>query len=148
MSPNHPQLWAFLSYGALVLLFKREFGKALDWAERASDVPNCQYWALAHAAVALSFLDRPNEARQMVERLLAEQPTFTRTFAEKKLFYLERPEQLALYLKGLDKAGVPAMQIGISGGEGLSLLGGAGETALAALAELNEGWLPEFMDGA
>ena len=29
MSPNHPQLWAFLSYGALVLLFMREFEKAL-----------------------------------------------------------------------------------------------------------------------
>ncbi len=108
MSPNHPQLWAFLSYGALVLLFMREFEKALNWAERASDVPNCQYWAFAHAAVALAYLDQPNEARQMVERLLAMQPAFTRTFAEKKLFYLERPEQLALYLDGLDKAGVPA----------------------------------------
>jgi len=44
----------------------------------------------------------------MVERLLAEEPAFSRTFAEKKLFYLKRPEQLTLYLGGLDKAGVPA----------------------------------------
>ncbi len=107
MSPNHPQLWAFLSYGALVLLFKHEFERALDWAERASEIPNCQYWALAHATVALNYLDRPKETRQMVERLLAKQPTFTRAFAERKLFYLKRPEQLALYLDGLDQAGVP-----------------------------------------
>jgi tetratricopeptide (TPR) repeat protein len=107
MSPNHPQLWAFLSYGALAFLFKHEFEKALDWAERASDIPNCQYWAIAHATVALNYLDRPKETRRMVERLLAEQPIFTRAFAEKKLFYLKRPEQLALYLDGLDQAGVP-----------------------------------------
>jgi len=108
MSPNHPQLWAFLSYGALTFLFNHNFERALDWAERAGDIPNCQYWAAAHAAVALAYLDRPDEARRMVERLLAEQPAFSRAFAEKKLFYLKRPEQLKLYLDGLDKAGVPA----------------------------------------
>ncbi|MEE8453717.1 MAG: hypothetical protein V3R90_02970, partial [Limibaculum sp.] len=108
MSPNHPQLWAFLSYGALTFLFNHDFERALDWAERAGDIPNCQYWAAAHAAVALAYLDRPDEARRMVERLLAEEPAFSRAFAEKKLFYLKRPEQLKLYLEGLDKAGVPA----------------------------------------
>jgi len=107
ISPNHPQLWAFLSYGALVFLFKHEYEKALDWAERANDIPNCQYWAMAHAVVALNYLDRPEETRRMVERLLAEQPAFTRAFAERKLFYLKRPEQLALYLDGLVQAGVP-----------------------------------------
>jgi len=108
MSPNHPQLWAFLSYGALTLLFNHDFERALDWAERAGDIPNCQYWATAHAAVALAYLDRPDEARRMVEKLLAEQPAFSRAFAKKKLFYLKRQEQLKLYLDGLDKSGVPA----------------------------------------
>ncbi len=108
MSPNHPQLWAFLSYGALNYIFNHDFEKALDWAERAGDIPNCQYWATAHCAVALAYLDRPDEARRTVGRLLAEQPAFSRAFAKKKLFYLKRPEQLKLYLDGLDKAGVPA----------------------------------------
>ncbi|MGH6932937.1 MAG: tetratricopeptide repeat protein, partial [Dongiaceae bacterium] len=108
MSPNHPQLWAFLSYGALALLFDHQFEKALAWAERAHDIPNCQYWATAHAAVALAYLERPKEGRRMAERLLAEHPKFTRAFAARKLFYLKRPEQLRLYLEGLDKAGVPA----------------------------------------
>jgi adenylate cyclase len=108
MSPNHPQLWAFLSYGALNFIFNHDFERALDWAERARDIPNCQYWAIAHAVVALAYLDRPDEVRRMVKRLLADQPTFSRAFAEKKLFYLKRPEQLQLYLDGLDKAGVPA----------------------------------------
>jgi TolB-like protein/Tfp pilus assembly protein PilF len=107
MSPNHPQLWAFLSYGALNYIFSHDFEKALDWAERARDIPNCQYWATAHAVVALAHMDRADEARKMVEALLAEAPVFTHAFAERKLFYLKRPEQLKLYLDGLDKAGVP-----------------------------------------
>lgn len=107
MSPNHPQLWAFLSYGALVLLFDQQFEKALDWAERARDVPNCQYWATAHTVVALAYLERQDEAQQMVRKLLVEQPEFSSNFAEKKLFYLKRSDQLQLYLEGLAKAGVP-----------------------------------------
>ena len=108
MSPNHPQLWAFLSYGALAYLFNHEFDKALAWAEQAYDLPNCQYWATAHAVVALNYLDRPEETRQMVERLRQEQPAFTCAFAKRKLFYLKRPEQLALYIDGLRQAGVSA----------------------------------------
>ncbi|MGI9422514.1 MAG: adenylate/guanylate cyclase domain-containing protein [Hyphomicrobiaceae bacterium] len=106
MSPNHPQLWAFLSYGALNFIFNHEFERALDWAERARDIPNCQYWATAHAAVALTYLDRPVDARKMVANLLSEQPNFSLVFAEHKLFYLKLPEQLELYLRGLEKAGV------------------------------------------
>ena len=106
MSPNHPQLWAFLTYGALNFLFARQFEKALDWAERAADIPNCQYWALSHAVVALSYLERKDEARKMVNRLLQERPDFTLTFAQKRLFYLKREDQLKLYLEGLEAAGV------------------------------------------
>ncbi|MGI9355070.1 MAG: tetratricopeptide repeat protein, partial [Rhizobiaceae bacterium] len=108
ISPNHPQLWAFLSYGALNFIFNHDFERAYEWAERARDIPNCQYWATAHAAVALAYLNKLEEAQRMVERLLAERPEFTRAFAKKKLFYLKRPEQLQLYLEGLGKAGVSA----------------------------------------
>jgi TolB-like protein len=108
MSPNHPQLWAFLSYGALAFIFSQDFNRALNWAERALDIPNCQYWAMAHAAVALAYLNRPSDAQRMVGRLLIERPAFSRAFAERKLFYVKRREQLELYLEGLDKAGVPA----------------------------------------
>ncbi|MDA1090352.1 MAG: phosphoribosylformylglycinamidine synthase subunit PurL [Proteobacteria bacterium] len=51
-------------------------------------------------------------------------------------------------LAAAEKAGVAAMQIGITGGNGLSLLGGAKETALTALRDANEGWLPAYMAGA
>jgi tetratricopeptide (TPR) repeat protein len=42
LSPNDPQRWAFLTYGALALIFKRDFEAAVKWAERASVIPNGQ----------------------------------------------------------------------------------------------------------
>ena len=99
---SEPVLWPRLGEGD-----EATTQATLDWAERARDIPNCQYWATAHAVVALAHMDRADEARKMVEALLAEAPVFTHAFAERKLFYLKRPEQLKLYLDGLDKAGVP-----------------------------------------
>ena len=107
LSPNDPQRWAFLTYGALALIFKQDFETALAWVEKASVVPNRQYWTIAHKAVALAYLDREDEARRSVADLLAEKPGFTTAFAKRKLFYLKRPEQLKLYLDGLRMAGAP-----------------------------------------
>jgi TolB-like protein len=107
LSPNDPQLWAFYSYGALALIFKGDHERALEWTERASAIPNCQYWTRAHRCVALAHLGRLDEARVSAGRLLAEMPTFSLRFAREKLFYLHEPEQIGAYLDGLRLAGVP-----------------------------------------
>lgn len=107
ISPNHPQLWAFLGYGSMTFLFDQQFEKALEWAERARDIPNCQYWATAHAVVALAYLDRAADCARMVENLLREEPRFSIDFARRKLFYLKRQDQMELYLRGLEQAGLP-----------------------------------------
>ncbi|MCO6414555.1 MAG: winged helix-turn-helix domain-containing protein [Thiogranum sp.] len=106
LSPNDPQLWAFFTYGALALLFKQEFTRALEWTERASAIPNCQYWTTAHKIVALSYLGRKAEAQRAVARLLQQQPGFTQAFAREKLFYLKQPQQIEMYMRGLGMAGV------------------------------------------
>lgn len=107
LSPNDPQRWAFLTYGALAQIFKRDFANAVKWAERASEIPNCQYWTIAHKAVALAHLGDHENARRSVASLLIEKPGFTQAFARKKLFYLKNPEQLQIYMEGLALAGVP-----------------------------------------
>jgi len=107
LSPNDPQLWAFYSYAAQSLLFQKEFEKALRYTERASAIPNYQYWTTAHMAVALAYLGRDQEAKNAVGRLLQQNPNFSIAFAREKLFYLKMPEQIELYLKGLEMAGVP-----------------------------------------
>jgi TolB-like protein len=108
LSPNDPQLWAFLTYGALALIFKGDFARAVEWAERATDIPNCQYWTAAHKAAALALQGRADEARRATTQLLREMPEFTCAFARDKLFYLKEPRQIELYLDGLRRAGVPA----------------------------------------
>lgn len=107
LSPNDPQRWAFLTYGALAHIFSRDFRTAVQWAERASEIPNCQYWTTAHKAVALAYLNDREGAGRAVELLLRQQPGFTIEFARRKLFYLKDPEQLRLYAEGLARAGVP-----------------------------------------
>jgi TolB-like protein/Tfp pilus assembly protein PilF len=106
LSPNDPQLWAFYSYAAQALLFRKDFEKALQYTERASAIPNYQYWTTAHMAVALAYLGRDREAKQAVKRLLNQNPNFSIAFAREKLFYLKMPEQIELYLNGLKMAGV------------------------------------------
>ena len=107
LGSHDPQRWAFLSYGALALLFSGRHEEALEWTERASAIPNCQYWTTAHRVVALAHLGRDEECARAVATLRAECPRFTQEFARRRLFYLKRPEQLSLYLDGLAKAGVP-----------------------------------------
>lgn len=107
LSPNDPQLWAFYSYGALAMIFKGEYARALQWTDKAASIANCQYWTRAHRAVALAHLDRLDEARQAGERLLREMPRFSCRFAREKLFYLREQDQVEGYLQGLRLAGIP-----------------------------------------
>ncbi len=91
----------------MAFIFNGDFPQAVTWAKNALQVPNCQYWANAHLVVALAHLGLSAEAGDAAAQLLARKPKFSCEFARKKLFYIKRPEQLALYLDGLSKAGVP-----------------------------------------
>jgi TolB-like protein len=108
LGAHDPQRWAFLSYGALALIFAGRYDEAVEWADQAASLPNCQYWTTAHRVVALTKLGRRDEADATVRALLHQCPEFSLDFARRKLFYLKRPEQLELYLGGLAEAGLPA----------------------------------------
>jgi TolB-like protein len=108
LGAHDPQRWAFLSYGALALLFAGRFEEALEWADRAAALPNYQYWTTAHRLVALTRLDRRDEADAVLRTLQRQCPDFTVAYARQKLFFLKRDEQLDLYLGALADAGVPA----------------------------------------
>ena len=90
----------------MAFVFKSDFAKAVTWAKDALQVPNCQYWANAHLTAALAHLGRSAEASDAAAQLLEKKAVFSCAFAKKKLFYIKRPEQLALYLDGLRKAGL------------------------------------------
>ena len=78
---------------------------ALERAEEAWSIPNCQYWTWAHQAVALARLERPEALARARQHLQRACPGFSLAFAREKLFYIERRDQLEDYLEGLALAG-------------------------------------------
>jgi adenylate cyclase len=105
LSTNDPQRWAFFTYGALALILNKNFERALEWTERAAEIPNHQYWTLAHKAVALAYLGRAPDAKRALDAAVAAQPDLSIAFARRKMYFLKRAEQLAFYLDGLKLAG-------------------------------------------
>ena len=75
-------------------------------------------------------------------------PAHAWLFGEDQGRYVVTTRDADEILSAAEKAGVGAMQIGITGGDGLSLIGGPKETALATLRTANESWLPDYMGGA
>jgi TolB-like protein len=107
LSPHDPLRWAFYSYRALAHLFAREFDLAEEWARKATRVPNCHYWGFSHRVAALGHLQRPDELETALTELRRINPDFTCELAQRRLFYVKDPDQVALYINGLRKAGVP-----------------------------------------
>jgi adenylate cyclase len=107
LSPNDPQLWAFYTYGALTLLFQGKYNDAIEWCDHAHNIPNCQYWTTAHKIVAYAYLDNSEAVGVEKIRLARELPEFSLSFAREKLFYLQKQEQIDLYIEGLRRAGIP-----------------------------------------
>lgn len=108
LSPFDPHRWAFYSYGALAHLLGGHFGDALDWARKATRVPNCHYWPFAHCVSALGHLHGMDAAGAAVAELLERKPDFSCAFARRRLFFIKNPAHLELYLEGLRRAGIAA----------------------------------------
>lgn len=92
----------------MALIFNRNFDFALQWTEQVLLIPNCQYWALAHQAVALAYLDRLDEAKLSLQKAREQAANFSLAYAEEKIFYLKKQDQIDLYLNGLQLAGIEA----------------------------------------
>lgn len=107
LSPHDPFRWAFYSYRSLAHLFQGDYVSAAAWARRSIRIPNAQYWARAHLTSALGHLGDPEEIEAARADLLEIKPDFTVAFAREHLFYLKLPEQISIYLEGLERAGIP-----------------------------------------
>jgi TolB-like protein/Tfp pilus assembly protein PilF len=106
LSPYDPQRWAFYSYRALAHILACEFEQALQWAQRATRVPNCHYWPFVHRVAALGYLQRESELAVALAELRQRKPDFSCAFARARLFYIKDPEHLERYVQGLRMAGV------------------------------------------
>ncbi len=107
LSPHDPWRWAFMSYRSLVHIFLEQYEEAADWANKALQVPNCQYWANAHLCSALGHLEKLDAAQIAASELLRRKPGFSLAYTRKRLFYIKSAAQVAQYIDGLRKAGLP-----------------------------------------
>jgi TolB-like protein len=106
LGPYDPQRWAFYSYRALAHLCAREFERALEWAQKATRIPNCHYWPFAHRVSALGHLQQKDQQGTAIAELLGRKPEFSCRFARRRLFYVKNPAHLDVYVDGLRMAGM------------------------------------------
>ena len=68
-------------------------------------------------------------------------------FGEDQARYVVSTNDTNKILDAASNANVSAIQIGLTGGQGLSLISGTKETPINTLRNINESWLPNYMDG-
>ena len=106
LSPRDPNLWGFLMIKAQAFLFMESYEEALDWARNALRQPNAGLWAYATEVVALAHLDRIEDARQALRRVMAIKPNFNMDFVISTV-QMMRMAGSERYIDGLRKAGLP-----------------------------------------
>ena len=118
LSPHDPQRWAYYSYRALAHLLAEEFELAVEWAQRASRVPNSHFWPLAHRVSALGHLPRPQDIPGAIAELLHRKPDFTCSYARERLLLHQRPEASCPLCRGTSQSGDQGMTTKISAERG------------------------------
>ena len=109
LSPRDPAAWAFYSVRAWARFLLRDYEAGVEDARRAIRHPATPYWPHAHLASALALLDRSEEARIALDKLLEVKPDFSPNTAMAAWSPLN-PKALRPLLKtwidGLRKAGL------------------------------------------
>ena len=107
MSPLDPLGYIFTGGLALAHLIARQYEEGLEWVERSlRELPRYST-ALRVKVVLCSHLDRIEEARDGVRRLLELQPGSTVAWFKAYAGTFFPPELVAEYAEGLRKAGLP-----------------------------------------
>ena len=106
ISPRDPLSWTFLASKAIALTLLRRFDEALECSRKAQQFPMTAIWAYMGELCSLGLTDRPDEAREALDRALVREPRLSIEFVEKALPITHAPHH-ELFYSGLRKAGVP-----------------------------------------
>ncbi len=109
LSPRDPLVWAFYSFRARARVLSGDYEAAVKDARRAIRHPAASYWPHANLASALALLDRREEAKIALDKLLEIKPDFSPHAVLAALSPLN-PEALRplfkTWIDGLRKAGL------------------------------------------
>ncbi|MCZ6591968.1 MAG: adenylate/guanylate cyclase domain-containing protein [Alphaproteobacteria bacterium] len=106
LSPNDPWLWAFMNVRSYAYLHSNRLEQAVEWAHRSLRQPSAPRAPYIVYVIALSHLDRRDEAERASETLL-EKFSDTSIAKVRNAFPFSREEDLELWIEGLRKAGLP-----------------------------------------
>ena len=105
LSPRDPNMGSFLVRTADAHLFMQENDEAVAWARKALREPGFQWSRYAVLLSALGHLDRPEEAKRVLEDFQPQRPDFSVDFV-RTTHLISDPDDMDHYLDGLRKAGV------------------------------------------
>lgn len=105
LSPRDPTMGSFLVRMADANLFLGNYDKAIELARKALLQPNFQWSRYAVLLSALGHQGRLEEAKRVLEELLARRPDFSVKFVRTTHLFIDAG-YMAHYLEGLRKAGV------------------------------------------
>ena len=107
LCPHAPDLFVMLWRCAHTHITARNYEEAVEWGKKSIRHSNYRMWLpFVETATALGHLERIDEARQMIERLLEVKPDTTINFIRTNFIFLDSVDQ-EHYLDGLRKAGLP-----------------------------------------
>jgi len=106
LSPLDPEIFQMQTGTAMAHMFARRFDVACEWAEKArTELPNILRVS-AFSAASYALADRIDEARRAMEHVRRIDATLRISNVEDWVV-LRRPEDLATFVEGLRRAGLP-----------------------------------------
>ena len=106
LSPHDPLIMGIMSIRAVALMFLGRLDEALQWARDSARHPVAHFHARACLASILGRLDRLDEAGAVLEEIRRGRPDYSCALIERTAPF-KRRRDLAYYLEGLRKAGLP-----------------------------------------
>ena len=106
LSPLDPEIFQMQAGTAMAHMFARRFDVACEWAEKArTELPNILRVS-AFSAASYALAGRIDEARRAMEHVRRIDATLRMSNVEGWVV-LRRPEDLATFVEGLRRAGLP-----------------------------------------
>jgi hypothetical protein len=106
LSPLDPGLFQMQTGTAMAHMFARRFDAAIAWAEKASsELPNILR-VCAFSAASYALAGRSDEARRAMQHVRRIDPALSISNVDEWVV-LRRPQDLATFVDGLRKAGLP-----------------------------------------
>ncbi len=106
LSPRDQHMGSFMVRLAEAYLLKQDYGRAVEWAQKALQQQGFQWSRYAALLAAFGFLNEQAQAQRVLQECLEQRPDFSVSMVRDGHLYTDAAS-MDHYLNGLRKAGVP-----------------------------------------